>query len=154
LTVLRRLLTVVIALSFGTIAHAQAPKLPEFHNIYWTHQDGESTRNTQVILVYGETELDIWPERSPKKQTDPLLVLPYQSIQSAEYTFAKSPNVAAGLFISPLFFLTSSKSHWLTVKQASGEYVVLRMDGGFYRLVLAELEKRTGVTVQSIGENK
>jgi hypothetical protein len=30
----------------------------------------------------------------------------------------------------------------------------LRLDGGFYRLVLAELEKRTGLTVQSIGENK
>jgi hypothetical protein len=151
---LKRALSLVsLAILIGASLRAQSAKLPEFHDVYWTHQDGTATKSDRVIMVFGDTELDVWPDVAPKKQKDPLIVVPYTSVTSAEYTFAKSPNVAAGLLISPLFFLAPSKSHWLTIKSAS-DYTALRLDGGFYRLVLAELEKRTGLTVQSIGENK
>jgi hypothetical protein len=150
----KRVLPLVsLAILIAATLRAQSAKLPEFHDVYWTHQDGNSTKSDRVIMVFGEAELDVWPDVAPKKQKDPLIIIPYASVTAAEYTFAKSPNVAAGLLISPLFFLAPSKSHWLTIKSAS-DYTALRLDGGFYRLVLAELEKRTGLTVQSIGENK
>ena len=61
---------------------------------------------------------------------------------------SKSPRWKSGLFISPFLFLSSGKKHWLLVK-TDNDYAMLRLDKGNYKLILADLEMRTGLRVGS-----
>jgi hypothetical protein len=88
-----------------------------------------------------------------KKKPEKNPTMKYSDITAGEYTFGKSPRVSAALLVSPLFLFSSSKSHWLTVKSRN-DYVLLRLDKNNYKLVIAELEKRVGIKVESVGENK
>lgn len=114
-------------------------------------EQGDKHKDVDVELRYESDALVIQPK--DKKEAAAGRTFKYADVASAEYSFGKSPRVSAALLVSPLFLFNSSKSHWLTVKTGD-DYVWMRLDKSNYKLVIAELEKRTRITVASVGENK
>jgi hypothetical protein len=93
--------------------------------------DGEN-----LVLRWGKTELRI----------------PYQKINTLEYGQSVSRRYAAAILVSPVLLLSKSHKHFVTLGylDAGGKQqaLVLRVDKGDIRGVLAGLEARTGRRVE------
>lgn len=117
------------------------------------HSGWGQDETVPAILRYESEQIYLAFTVPAKKDPIPPRQIAYRDVKSAEYTFGKSPRVAAAILLSPLFLFNSSKSHWLTVKTAD-DYVLLRLNKSNYKIAIAELEKRAGIKVESVGENK
>lgn len=147
--------TQLIALGLFVVSLAPpltaAETTPVFKDARLQVQQGEKQKEVDATLRYEAAALVVQP--TDKKQIDATRTINYADVTSAEYTFGTSPRISAALLVSPLFLFSHSKSHWLNVKTAT-DYALLRLNKSNYKLVIAELEKRTHVTVASVGENK
>jgi len=80
------------------------------------------------------------------------LAIPYQKIESLEYGQNVSRRYAAAVLISPILLLSKSRKHYVTVgyvdSQENQQALVLRVDKGDIRSLLAALEARTGRRVE------
>jgi hypothetical protein len=80
------------------------------------------------------------------------LAIPYQKIESLEYGQNVSRRYAAAVLISPILLLSKSRKHFVTVgyvdSQENQQALVLRVDKGDIRSLLAALEARTGRRVE------
>ena len=149
---MRRVMWIAAAFVFGvSLSARQDPKPPEFTGATLLMQDGEKRTEVDAGLRFGDDTVTVVPH--DKKQAKFMRCMKYSDVQSAEYTYGKSPRVTAALLVSPFFLFNASKSHWLTVKTAD-DYAIVRMDKKNYKLVIAELEKRAHITVASVGESK
>jgi hypothetical protein len=78
--------------------------------------------------------------------------VPYQRINLLEYGQKVDRRLLMAAVISPLFVLSKSRKHFLTVGYADDEgkqqAVVFRVDKNGIRPVLAGLEARTGLKIQ------
>jgi hypothetical protein len=78
--------------------------------------------------------------------------VPYERINLLEYGQNASRRVVLAVTISPLFLLTKARKHFLTVgyedDRGKQQAIVLRIEKGHVRAVLASLEARTGLKVQ------
>jgi len=142
----RRLIALAIVLAVSTLS-AQAPLV--FKDAKLFVQQGDKQKDFDATLTYGGDALTIGVKDKNQKPR----AIAYGDVKSAEYTFGKSPRVSAALLVSPLFLFSSSKSHWLTIKTGD-DFALLRLDKSNYKLIIAELEKRSHITVASVGENK
>jgi hypothetical protein len=83
--------------------------------------------------------------------------IPYPAITDVLYEEASRPRYAEAVLISPLFLLTSSKKHFLTIHYASdtgaGQFVIVRLDKKNYRNILATAEAQTGKSVTRSVQN-
>lgn len=77
--------------------------------------------------------------------------VPYAQITNIEYGQKVGRNVLPAIVISPLFLLNKTRKHFLTLGYMDGhgnqQAVVVRVDKGDIRAVLASLEARTGLRV-------
>jgi hypothetical protein len=124
-----------------------------FRNAQLRQQQGDKTKDAYVTLGFESNQFVVQEVTPNGKSGGVLKTLDYRDVKAAEYTFGKSPRVAAAILVSPFFLASSSKSHWLTIK-SQNDYALLRLDKSNYKLVIAELEKRTGIRVEDVGENK
>jgi hypothetical protein len=80
------------------------------------------------------------------------LAIPYQKIETLEYGQSVSRRYAAAVLISPILLLSKSRKHFVTVgyvdSQENQQALVLRVDKGDIRSLLAALEARTGRRVE------
>jgi len=80
------------------------------------------------------------------------LHVPYDRVNTLEYGQHVGRRYAAAILISPLFLLSKSRKHFVTVgyTDAAGhqQALVLQVNKGDVRAVLAELEARTGHRVE------
>ena len=78
--------------------------------------------------------------------------VPYQRINLIEYGQKVDRRFLAALLISPVFVLSKSRKHFLTVGYADDggrqQAIVFRVDKNSIRPVLAGLEARTGLKIQ------
>lgn len=78
--------------------------------------------------------------------------IPYQRINTVEYGQSVSRRYAEAVLLSPVFLLAKSHKHFVTLGylDADGKQqaIVLRVDKGDIRSVLAGLEARTGRRVE------
>jgi hypothetical protein len=78
--------------------------------------------------------------------------IPYQKINELEYGQNVSRRFAAAVLISPVLLLSKSRKHFVTVgyvdSQDHQQVLVLRVDKGDIRPLLAALETRTGRRVE------
>jgi hypothetical protein len=76
------------------------------------------------------------------------LRIPFQKIDTLEYGQAVSRRYAAAILVSPLLLLSKARKHFVTIGYLDGEgqqqALVLRVEKGDIRWVLASLEARTG----------
>jgi hypothetical protein len=80
----------------------------------------------------------------------------YSSINTLEYGQNVSRRYAAALLVSPLLLLSKSRKHFVTIGYTDPEgrqqALVLRVDKGDIRSVLASLEARTGRRVENLDD--
>lgn len=80
------------------------------------------------------------------------LEIPYHKINLIEYGQNASRRIAMAVLISPAFLLSKKRQHYLTVGFEDGnnrqQAVVVKVDKGAIRALLASLEARTGLKVQ------
>lgn len=80
------------------------------------------------------------------------LRVPYNRINSVEYGQKVDRRLAAALLVSPLFLLSKSRKHFLTVGfqdvEGQQQAVIFRVDKNRIRVVLAGLEARCSVRVK------
>jgi hypothetical protein len=76
----------------------------------------------------------------------------YRKVNTVEYGQNVSRRYAAAVLVSPLLLLSKSRKHFLTLgfedEQGKQQALVLRVDKGDIRSVLAGLEARTGRRVE------
>ena len=81
-----------------------------------------------------------------------MIRVPYQRVNLLEYGQTVSRRYALAILISPVLILSKKRAHFLTVgyldDQGQQQAMVLRLDKGSVRAVLASLEARTGRKVQ------
>ena len=80
----------------------------------------------------------------------------YSSINTLEYGQNVSRRYAAALLVSPVLLLSKSRKHFLTIGYVDSDgrqqALVLRVDKGDIRSVLASLEARTGRRVETLDD--
>ena len=78
--------------------------------------------------------------------------IPYRKVNTVEYGQNVSRRVAAAVLISPVFLLSKSRRHFVTIGYVDAEGIqqalVIRVEKGDIRSVLAGLEARTGRRVE------
>jgi hypothetical protein len=78
--------------------------------------------------------------------------VPYSRVNSVEYGQNVSRRYAAAVLISPVLLLSKSRKHFVTVgysdETGAQQALVLRIEKGDIRSVLASLEARTGRRVE------
>jgi hypothetical protein len=78
--------------------------------------------------------------------------VPYERINLLEYGQNASRRVLMAAIVSPLFLLTKSRKHYLTIgfrdPDGKQQAMVFRVAKGDVRALLASLEARTGLRVQ------
>jgi len=78
--------------------------------------------------------------------------VPYEKINLLEYGQKVDRRYAMAFLISPVFLLSKSRQHFLTVgytdMQGKQQAMVLRVSKGDIRSVLVSLEARTGLKIQ------
>jgi hypothetical protein len=76
----------------------------------------------------------------------------YQKVNTLEYGQTVSRRYAAALLISPVLLLSKSRKHFVTLGYVDGEgkqqVLVIRVEKGDIRSVLAGLEARTGRRIE------
>jgi len=81
----------------------------------------------------------------------------YQKVNTLEYGQTVSRRYAAAVLISPVLLLSKSRKHFVTLGFTDGEgkqqALVLRVDKGDIRSVLAGLEARTGRRVEFLDDD-
>lgn len=155
---IRKTLCLFLALLFlcQTIT-AQAPKGKDiFQKVDLMVPTGDKAKETDVTLQFTEDRLLI----NAKKGGSELRNFVYTDIKTAEYSYSKHPRwragaataVFIGVFALPLFFM-KGKKHWLTIRTEK-DFAVLRLDKDNYKYILPTFETRTGIKVETIGEDK
>jgi len=80
----------------------------------------------------------------------------YQKVNTLEYGQTVSRRVAAAVLISPVLLLSKSRKHFVTLgftdAEGKQQALVLRVDKGDIRSVLAGLEARTGRRVEFLDD--
>ena len=80
------------------------------------------------------------------------VLIPYVKVNSIEYGQSVSRRYAAAVLISPVLLLSKSRKHFVTLEYGDDEgkqqVLVLRVDKGDIRSLLAGLEARTGRRIE------
>jgi len=120
-----------------------------FSNLQLTVQEGDKVKRIDITAEFTADALVV----RNKETKEVRRTIPYDSIRTAEYSYAKSPRWKSAIFVSPLFLFTSGKQHWFMVTSAS-EQAVVKLDKSVYRLFLATFETRTGKKVETVADSK
>ena len=85
-----------------------------------------------------------------------VISIQYDSVKSILYEKSSTPRYAEAVIISPLFLLSRSKKHYLTVQYTDaagvGEFVIFHLDKGNAREAIAKTEAETGKRVERAEE--
>ncbi len=80
------------------------------------------------------------------------VTIPYRNVQSLEYGQNVSRRYAAAVLISPMFLLTKSRRHFVTIgftnPDGKEQVLIVRVEKGDIRSVLTTLESRTGRRIE------
>jgi hypothetical protein len=153
---MKRIIAVCLILTVAAPLGAQSKAADQFQKVKLMVNTGEKPTPTDVILRLEDDKMII---RSKAGGAE-LKSFPYASIKTAEYSYSKSPRwksgigaaVAVGIFALPIFFM-KGKKHWLTIA-AEGDYALMQLDKGNYKIILPAFESRSGVKVVTVAEEK
>lgn len=159
---LKCIFTVFLSLSFLTgILAAQAPVQKDyvFDRVKLLRQNGNSTEEISVIVAFREDFVEIQSKNLQQR-------FKYSEITAAEYSYSKSPRWktglgmgAASLLIPPLLFIaiptgfSKHRRHWVTIK-TENDFAVLKISKSSRKLFIPAFETKSGVTIQTMGEDK
>ncbi len=138
----------------STAARRDTPSREGLSDEYFNRAQLFRPVGTKTDRIEGSLKLE--PSRGRvqfvgKKAGEPLLDIPYEQVQKLVYEKSKKPRYALAVFVSPLFFFTKSKKHWLTVEyREPGQElrtVIIRLHKDNVDEALRRIERHTGVKV-------
>jgi hypothetical protein len=143
-----RVFVLTLAFAFQA-AMAQTPPQPAkgkevFQKVHLLAPDQGRVKEIDVVLQFEPDKLLI----SSQGEGDLLKSFPYAQIKSAEYSYSDRIRLFGVIWAGSRF----ERKHFLTIK-TSGDYAVLRLDKENYKVILAALETRTGLKVETLSEN-
>ena len=134
-------LTLGLLLFWSTYSAAQ-----QFPKSAMVKPDG---KETDVMLNFEADKLLLVPEDDKVLAKEFL----YGDFKSAEYSFSSAPRYKTAIFVAwPLFFL-KGKKHWLTIVGA-GDSAILHLDKKNYKAILAALESKSSIKVETVQDEK
>ena len=154
------LLIGLVSANFNIFAQTNIDQ-PTFKKVKIMLQNGDKTSQKPVVVRFSEDSMTI------KNKTGSLTkTFEYADIESAEYSYSKSPRWktglgmgAAGIAFPPLLLIaipigfTKHRRHWLTIKTAD-DYAVLKLSKSTRKIFIPTFETKSGVTVAAVGEDK
>src|SRR5215469_10757122 len=85
---------------------------------------------------------------------DPAFSIPYDTIKALLYEQAAKPRYTEAVLISPMFLLSHSKKHYLTIQYTdaagAGQFVIVHLDKKNARDAVAAAEAATGKKVERV----
>ncbi len=145
--------TASLLLCFSTysgraMAGTASPNDVTFSKIRMMVPEGRRARERQVDLVFSDNRYML-----VRRGTLELASVAFDSIDKIDYEYAKRHRVTEGAMVmvaslgaGAIVMLTKSTSHWLSVdfhKDGQRKQLVLRLDKGDYRAVIAAAEQKT-----------
>ena len=86
----------------------------------------------------------------------PAFSIDYAAVKSLLYEQANKPRYTEAVLISPLFLLSHSKKHFLTIQYTdsvgAGQFVIVHLDKKNAQQAIAAAESQTGKTVDRVEE--
>ncbi|MGA3177956.1 MAG: hypothetical protein ABSE19_11500 [Candidatus Acidiferrum sp.] len=111
---------------------------------------GNSVKGTLVFDTERKT-VDFLQETG-----SPALSIKYDAIKNMTYEKASKPRMAEAVLISPVFLLSNSKKHYLTLQYTNdagdGQFAIIHLDKKNAREAVACAEAQTGKKVEQISE--
>lgn len=161
-TVITAILSIVILTGHIMPVAAQVTRPDTFERIELLEPVGDSTRETDVRIRFGEDEMQIESTRRGGTSR----TFKYSDIRSIEYSYTKNPRWKTGLGLGatslifppmlliaiPLGF-TKHRRHWVTIR-GEKDYAVLKVSKGIRKIFIPALETHSKVRVEALGENK
>jgi hypothetical protein len=149
-------IVLIVVLAIGPVLARQTD---QFTNVKLMVNTGDKPDETAAVLRLEADRIVVLSKESKRGQTE-LKAFPNDTIKAAQYSYSKHARwksgtataIAVGVFAIPVFFM-KSKSHWLTIK-ANDDFMVLRLDGNNYKIVLPAFEARTGVVVERLADEQ
>jgi hypothetical protein len=114
-------------------------------------QEGEKSKQRDVTLLFLDDHMVV----RERKGAATYATIPNDAVTEITYELSKNARITEAILISPLFLLSSSKKHWLTIKyqdQGKIDFVLLELDKKEYQQVIATVEARTGKVVKRVLE--
>jgi hypothetical protein len=88
------------------------------------------------------------------KGGNPAFQIGYDSIKSMLYEQSATPRYAEAVLISPLFLLSNSKKHYLTIQytdsDGAGQFVIIHLDKKNAQEAIAAAQSQTGKPVERV----
>lgn len=114
---------------------------------------GDKSKEQDVDLLVADDNQLIIRERG-RQGTG--VAIPFDAITQLAYERSAHPRAKTAIFISPMFLMSSSKKHWLTIEYAKGDkkdFVLLRLDKGEYQRALATIKAATGKEIERVSDD-
>jgi hypothetical protein len=115
-------------------------------------------KQADASLIFSDTNKDIVVRVADRD----FVTVPYDQLDKFSYEYTKKHRVTQGAIVmvaslgaGAIVMLTKSKSHWLYIdyhEQNAPKTVVLRMDKGEYKKIIAAVNTHTGKEVQFLGD--
>lgn len=135
----------VIALCIPTVAQTQAEYVGGTSPLTSGAQATISLADDHYLAVYADKSAD-------KSMGHGQMRVPYDRVNLVEYGQQVDRRLALALVISPVFLLSKSRKHFLTIGYSGDDgkqqAMVFRVDKNSIRSTLAGLEARTGLRIQ------
>jgi hypothetical protein len=155
----RRIHALALVTALLSSLASAAPGDKKFQKARLSVLDGKD-RETNISLELTDVAVVI----AGRERERPEIHIPYASIDRLLYEFAQHRRVSEGAVvaaISPVAglvtMLTKTKSHWLSIQHHQDnepKVTVLRLHKDEYKAVLAELEARSGRTVDAVAASE
>jgi hypothetical protein len=155
-----RIISTVLIVSLIAPSLALARQQPiggdHFLNVKLMVSTGDKAEATDAVLILTPDAMIV----QAKKGRATLKTLPYASLKSAEYSYSKSPRWKSAIGLSILCIVCGvatafmkGKKHWLAVT-GDGEYAVLQLDKGNYKIILPAFEAKAGRKIETLADDK
>jgi len=111
---------------------------------------GDKSKEQEVDLIVADDNHLIIRERGRQGTGSSI---PFDAITLMAYERSAHPRAETAFFISPMFLMSSSKKHWLTIEYAKGEkkdLALLRLDKNEYQRALATIKAATGKEIERL----
>jgi len=119
------------------VAPADTPPSTDttYRNVSWTVAEGDESDLAKVVMEFRHTGLTLRPTDSDL----PARTIPYATIVGVTYSQTRPSRLRR------LLLLQRKDQHWLELRMKDGQ-ALLRLESNNYRTIIADVEKRTGLT--------
>ena len=136
-------------------AGLSARSIDEYKQIKVMLQKDGKPEPADAVLVLEPDKMVIQSKKGVE-----LKALPYASITSAEYSYAKSPRWKSAIGLSLVCLVCGvatafmkGKKHWLTVS-GGGDFAVMQLDKDNYKIIIPAFQAKSGITVSTVGDEQ